>query len=328
MLFLSENDMKNVLDMDDVLVSVEMAYQDYSKGMVDVSPRTTLHVRGEENAAIFLIANYRSMPFYGIKQASSFPGNAGRGKETVLADIHLYSAETGELLAMLDATSLTAMKTGAASAIATKFLAREDACVLAIIGTGVQARTQLDGIQRVRRLKGVRLYDLNRQRAENFGKHIEKIKNRNYRIEIVDSADACINGADIITTVTTSTRPVFRGVSLQEGTHINAVGSFTPEMQEIDSDTVVKAEKIVTDNQQETWVVAGDLLLPLKEGLIARSKLYGEVGDIVSGTIPGRENEREITLYESVGFAALDIAVAIAVYEKAIHSGIGTMIDH
>lgn len=327
MLLLSENDIKNVLTMVNVIDAVETAYRDYSNKLVVVPNRITLRVRKTNNDAIFLTANYYSMPFYGIKQASSFPNNVGKGKGTVIADIHLYSADTGELLSLLSATWLTAMKTGAATAVATKFLARRDASVLAIIGTGVQAQTQLDGIQRIRPLKEVRLYDLNRERAENFGKHIEKIKNLGYRTKIANSADECIDGADIITTATTSTRPVFKGASLNEGAHVNAVGSFTPDMQEIDSDTVVKAEKIVTDNQEETWSVAGDLLVPLREGLITASKLYGEVGDIVSGKIPGRENEQEITVYESVGFAALDIAVAVAAYRKALELGIGTLIN-
>lgn len=327
MLFLSENDVKKTLTMTDVIDSVEAAYHDYSNDLVDVPARVTLHVRAECNDAIFLTANYHSMSFYGIKQASSFPTNLEKGKETVLADIHLYSADTGEPLALVSATWLTAMKTGAASAVVTKYLSRQDASILAIIGTGVQAHAQLDGVQRIISLKEVRLFDRDREKAENFGKHIEKIRNRGYKIRIANSANECIDGADIVTTVTTSMRPVFSGDALHEGTHVNAVGSFTPGMQEIDSHTVVRAGKIVTDNQDETWAVAGDLLVPLGEGLITTSKIYGEVGDIVSGKIPGRENEQEITLYESVGFAALDIAVAATAYSKALQLGIGTGID-
>jgi ornithine cyclodeaminase len=326
MLILSENDVKKVLTMADVIDSVEAAYRDYSEGLVDIPRRITLHVRKENNDAIFLTANYHSMPFYGVKQASSFPDNMDRGKETVLADIHLYSAETGEPLSLVSAVWLTAVKTGAASAVTTKYLSRQGASVLAVIGTGVQAHSQVEGIQQVRDLQEVRLFDLNRERAENFRKRIEKIRNRGYEITIAKSADDCVDGADIVTTTTTSTRPVFSGAALKEGTHINAVGSFTPSMQEIDSDTVLRAGKIVTDNRQETWSVAGDLLVPLRDGLITKSKLYGEVGDIVSGKISGRENKQEITLYESVGFAALDIAVAVTAYRKSLELGIGSIL--
>lgn len=289
--------------------------------------RVTLRVRDENNDAIFLVANYRSMPFYGIKQASSFPSNVAKGKTTVMSNIQLYSAETGEPLAIVSANHLTAMKTGAASAVATKYLAQKGDVVQAIIGTAVQARTQLSAIQQVGDLKEVKVYDMDRQQAEEFVKYAEAVKNKDYPIVIADSANECIHGADIVTTVTTSTTPVFEDEYLAEGAHINAVGSFTPEMQEIAGKTVVRADKIVTDNQEGTWKVGGDLLVPLRQGKISKSKLHGELGDIVTGKIPGREHQEEITIYESVGFAALDIAVAVASYEKCLSLGIGTKVD-
>ena len=327
MLLISESDVKKALAMDDVIEAVMAAYRDYSEELIDVPSRVNMQVRGEGDAAIFLTANYHSVPFYGIKQASSFPSNINKGKSTVMSDIHLYSADTGELLAMVSANYLTAMKTGAASAVATKFFAKEGDAILAIIGTGVQARTQLAGIQRVRPLKEVRVYDLDQQKVKHFIEYTETIKNRNYTTQTADAANDCVRGADIVTTTTTSTTPVFAGDYISEGTHINAVGSFTPYMQEIDSKTVVRANKIVTDNHEETWMVAGDLLVPLKQGEITSSKLYGELGDIVTGKIPGRENEKEITIYESVGFAALDIAVAVAAYKKSLKLGVGSKVD-
>jgi ornithine cyclodeaminase/alanine dehydrogenase-like protein (mu-crystallin family) len=327
MLLLSESDVEEALTIDSVIETVMSAYRDYSEELVDVPSRVTMQVRGESNSAIFLTANYYSMPFYGIKQASSFPSNINKGKSTVLSDIHIYSADTGEPLAMVSANYLTAMKTGAASAVATKFLAKEGDAVLAIIGTGVQARTQLAGIQQVRPLKELRLYDLNHRKVKEFTEYIETIKNKSYSIKIINSANECVCGADVVTTTTTSTSPVFTSDYITEGAHINAVGSYTPYMQEIDTKTVLRAKKIVTDNQEEAWKVAGDLLVPLKKGEITGLKLYGELGDIVMGKIPGRENETEITIYESVGFAALDIAVAIAAYRKSLELGIGAKID-
>ena len=327
MLLLSEKDVQEALSMDDVINAVMDAHREYSQKLVDVPSRITMHVRGKSNSAIFLTANYRTMPFYGIKQASSFSTNLDKGKNTVFADIHIYSAESGEPLAMVSANHLTAMKTGAASAVATKFFAKQGDAILAIIGTGVQAQTQLEGIQRIRPLKEVRLYDLDQKRTKEFVHFFQETKNRDYPVIISPSADACINGADIVVTATTSTKPVFSGDHIQKGTHINAIGSFTPFMQEIDGTTVLKASKIVTDNLEETWAVAGDLLVPLGEGQINHSILYGELGDIVSGKIPGRENEDEITIYESVGFAALDIAVAVAAYRKSMELGIGLKVN-
>jgi ornithine cyclodeaminase/alanine dehydrogenase-like protein (mu-crystallin family) len=327
MLLISEADVKEALTMANVIETVMSAYGDYSEKLIEIPSRITMKVRDESDSAIFLTANYLSRPFYGIKQASSFPSNINKEKSTVLSDIHLYSADTGELLAVVSANYLTAIKTGAASAVATKFLAREGDSILAIIGTGVQARTQLAGIQKVRPLEEVRLYDLEKRKVKEFIKYIKIIRNRNYTIKIYNSADECVYGADIVTTCTTSTRPVFEGDYISEGTHINAVGSFTPYMQEIDSKTVVKTKKIIVDSRKEAWKVAGDLLVPLNEGSIARSKIFGELGDIVTGKIPGRENEKEITIYESVGFAALDIALAIAAYQKSLKLGVGTELD-
>lgn len=327
MLLLSEKDVKKALTMEDVIKAVEDASRAFSDKRVDVPSRITMQVKGESDAAIFLTANYRSMPFYGIKQASSFPSNMEKGVNTVFADIHLYSTETGEPVAMMSANHLTAMKTGAASAVATKFLAKEGEAILAIIGTGVQAYTQLDGIQRVRPLKEVRLYDIDHGRAQRFAEEVNQMRNRDYPLIIARRADECVSGADIVVTATPSLTPVFSGDSMSDGTHLNAVGSFTPYMQEIDTKTVLRASKIVTDNQEETWAVAGDLLVPLKQGKISRKAIYGDLGEIVSGKKPGRENDREITIYESVGFAALDIAVAAAAYRKAVGKGLGTKVD-
>lgn len=326
MLILPELEVKEVLSMENVIEAVTRAYRDYSDRLVDVPARITMGIRGESDSAIFLAANYHSIPFYGLKQASSFPSNKYKGKNTVFSEIHLYSAETGELLAMISANHITALKTGAASAVATKVLARDDAGVLAIIGTGVQAKTQLVGVQFVRPIREVRLFDVDQGKVAEFVRFIGVNKNEDLLISVTDSAAECITGADIVVTATTSSIPVFSGDYIGEGVHINAVGSFTPDMQELDSKTVLKAAKIVTDQREAAWTLAGDLLVPLKGGLISDSILYAELGDIVAGKIPGRESEREITIYESLGFAALDIAVATAAYEKALVLGIGTKI--
>lgn len=316
MLLISEKELKETLTIDDVIHTVRTAFRDYSQGLVQVPTRIAMDVRGAANSAIFLAANYLSMPYYGIKHACSFPGNKEKGMATVLSDIHLYCAETGKLLALIDANHLTAIKTGAAAAVATDVLAQEGDTILAIIGTGIQARMQLEAIQQVRPLHRVKLFDANLPRAEEFAEYITTVRNREYPVAIARSADECVADASVVCTTTTSLTPVFSGDCIMEGAHINAIGSFTPAMQEIDTRTVVKASKIVTDNLEETWAVAGDLLVPLNEGAISRSRIYGELGDIVSGKIPGRESDDEITIYESVGFAALDIAVAAMAYHK------------
>jgi ornithine cyclodeaminase len=323
-LVIPEQDIKDMIDMETVITAVTGAYRHYAERRIHVPDRITLDINAGGDSAIFLAANSPSMGYYGLKQASSFPTNMGRGKQTVFSEIHLYSAETGEIKVSMGANYLTALKTGAASAVATDFLAREDSQVLAIIGTGVQAKHQLTGIQAVRVLREVRLFDKDIGKADVFAKMVEKMKYKDLRVMVTETVAECVNGADILVTATTSSSPVLSARDIGEGTHINAVGSFTPDMQELDSETVLRADKIVTDQLDQTWAVAGDLLVPFKEGLISESAVYGELGDIVAGIMAGRESDKEITLYESVGFAALDLAVAIATYEKAVERGFGT----
>ncbi len=315
-MYISENDVKNNLTMDEIIVVVEEAQKDYSEKKIEIPGRVTINVRGKENSAIILAANHLSKSFYGFKQASSFSDNAKKGLNTVISDIHLYSGETGEHRAAIAATLLTALKTGAASAVATKHMAKPKAGILAIIGVGIQAQTQLEAIQHVMKLTEVRVYDLSHENIDKFIEFAETIKNRDYLISASKTSDSCVYGADVIVTATTAMKPVFDSQNVSLGTHINAIGSFTPDMQEIDSKIVVRADKIVTDNMDETWDVAGDLLVPFNNGEITKSRIHGNVGDIITGKITGRETHKEITIYESVGFAALDIALAIKVYEK------------
>jgi ornithine cyclodeaminase/alanine dehydrogenase-like protein (mu-crystallin family) len=323
MIFLTESEVMKAITMKEAIDVLVQAYRDYAHGLIDVPPRISIGVREQGDDAIILAANYRSIPYYGLKEASSFPSNVRKKKSTVMSNIQVYSADTGELLAVISANYLTAVKTGAASAVATRYMAREDAAVLAIIGTGIQARTQLLAIQEVRPLTEVRVYDLDGQRKKDFAAYVEDYKNRDYRVELAETSEKCVLGADIIVTATTSSTPVLQGGWLSAGTHLNCIGSFTPSMQEVDSSTVSMAHKIICDHREEVWQVAGDLLVPLQEGLITRDKLYGELGDVVAGKLAGRENRQEITLYESVGFGALDIAIAVAVYQNACKLGLG-----
>lgn len=310
-----ESVIKNIT-IDDAIEIVRSALISFSTGEIIVPGRITMDIGGDNNSVIILPVNFLKKPYYGFKQASTFPENTKQGKSAVNADIHLYSAETGEPLAVIEANYLTALKTAAAAAVATQVLATERDSVFAIIGSGIQSREQIKTIQNVRVLKEVRLYDVNRERVEQFKDYVENIKNCAYQVTIAATADECVAGANIVSTNTTSLKPVFSGKSIAPGTHINAIGSYKPNMQEIDQETIIKASKIVTDNQAETWEVAGDLLIPLQQGLISKSDIHGNLGDILTGKIPGRTNSTEITLYESVGFSVLDLAFAIVLYEK------------
>jgi ornithine cyclodeaminase/alanine dehydrogenase-like protein (mu-crystallin family) len=315
---ISEDEVINLLPIDRAIDVVEKAFIDYATGLITVGSRGTLDVNSEGNACLFLPAVHKDKNFFSLKYAASFPSCAKIGFPTVQSVIWLFSAETGQVLAMIQANTLTAIKTGAASAVATRYLSNPDATILTIIGAGEQAKTQLAAINRIRQLKEVRLVDLDMKRGNAFKKWAEEELAPNFEITTFTPDPETTVDADIIVTSTTSNRPVLKGENVSPGAHLNAIGAFTPNMQEIDEETVLRADKIVVDAVEEAWTCCGDLIVPHQKGLISKEAISGELGDIILKKSPGRENYDEITIYESVGFAPLDLAVAIEVYEKSM----------
>lgn len=315
MIIIEEKQIEKTVTMSMALPIFRKAYEDCVNGDIYAGDRIVMPIRGEENCAQWLVACCTNVPVFGSKFASVFPGNVSKGMPSVLSQISLYSAETGELLALLDANYLTAIKTGGSAAIATDMMANKDASKLGIIGTGMQAFTQVLGIQEVRDLTELRVFDVNKDRVLQFVEKIKKVQNHPYKIIAESSADECVAASEIICTCTPSLKPVFNGDVIKPGTHINAIGSFTPFMQEIDDATVMKSNKVITEHVEGLWAAAGDILIPFNKGLFGKEKINGSVGEVLTGKIPGRESAEEITLYESVGSCVLDIAIAIAVYD-------------
>lgn len=316
MLLIDEKQVQETITMPMVFPVIQKAYEDCEKGAIYVGGRIFMPVRGEENTGQWLVANCTSAPYFGSKYSVTFPGNLAKGLPSGISKISLYSAETGELLALIDANYLTGLKTAGSAAIATDLMARKQAEHLGVIGTGLQAVFQVMAIQEIRELTEVRVFDLSDERMDAFIEKIRAIQNRPYAIIKSASSDDCVANSDILCTCTPSQTPVFSGKAVRPGTHINAIGSFTPFMQEIDEETVLKADKIITEHVSGLWEAAGDILIPLEKGLITREKVSGSVGEVLTGKIPGREDEDEITLYESVGSGVLDLALAIAVYKQ------------
>lgn len=316
MKIISEEQVKTFLNMRNVIEVVKKIYLECVEGQFYAGNRIYMPIRGEENVGQWLVANSLSQPFFGSKFSSVFPNNVTIGLPSTISKISLYSAQTGELQALIDANYLTAIKTGASAAVATDLMARKDASVLAVIGTGLQAYSQVLAIQEVRSLEKLYVYDVVPERIKQFISLLEKEKNQPYQIVAASSADACVEQADIICTCTTAKQPVFSGKKLKAGAHVNAIGSFTPFMQEIDEATVLKSSKILTEHVEGLWEAAGDILIPFNEGKITKDKVNGSLGDALSGKISARDNEKEITLYESVGSGVLDIGLSIYVYQN------------
>jgi ornithine cyclodeaminase len=236
----------------------------------------------------------------------------------------LFNGTTGELLALVNASAITAIRTAAVSALATRLLAREDARDLAIIGAGVQARPHLIAIAGVRNLKRIRIAAQHFDSAERFA--VEMQSQFAFPIEPVENAEGTVREADIIVTATTSREPVFKREWISAGAHINAIGTFSPKAREIDTATMIDATLFV-DARESALNEAGDYLLAAEEGAIGPEHIRAELGEVLIGAHPGRTSRDEITLFKSLGLAVEDLAAAAHAYQKASAQGFGEWVE-
>jgi ornithine cyclodeaminase len=312
--------------MEDAIESNREAFVIQSRGGADVPVRINFNVT-ETDITSFMPAFIKGFPQAGIKIVSTFPENAARGIPVVSATLLLTDPATGEVSALIDGTELTRLRTGAVSGLATKLFANENAEAGALFGTGGQAPSQLEAMLTVRHFKEVRIFDLDPSRIEAFIERTSDIAERfNVSLVKTDSSDAAVDGADVITTVTTSANPVFDGQKVKEGAHINAVGGFLPHKRELDEYIVNRADRIFVDNREAVMAEAGEFLIPMAEGKFSEESIAGEIGDVLRGNVEGRRSPDEITLMKTVGFATLDIVIGYKIFQKALAEGVGTTI--
>jgi len=320
MIYITEAEVKKAISIQTSLPIFRHAYLQCNEGGISTGPRLVMPVDDAGNKGQWLTAKFPAESFFGTKFSAVFPGNSRKGLPATISTISLYSSQTGELEAVVEANALTAIKTACSAAIATDLLARQDSKILTIIGSGLQAFDQVLAIREVRNIQHVIVYDLDSARAEKFVGFLQAVEGYDVLTTVAQSADEAVAAADIVCTCTTSRRPVFRGSDLKPGTHVNAIGSYAPDMQEIDFETVIRASRVITEHVDGLWAAAGDILDPLEKGLIEKSKVTGSVGDALAGSIVGRESDDEITLYESVGSAVLDLAIAVETYRRISRS--------
>ena len=258
----------------------------------------------------------------GLKFLSLFGDNPQQGLPTIQAIVVVMDATNGIPLALMDGAVLTALRTGAGSGAATDVLARRDARVAAIFGAGVQGRTQLEALCAVRDIEYAYIFDADLQRAECFAKEMSAYLRRSV---YVPASQDILSQADIICTATTSATPVFDDTHLKPGVHINAIGSYKPHIREIPGETVARA-RVVVDHRSSCLEEAGDLLIPMQEGLFNEDHLYAEVGELVRDEKPGRTSDEEITIFKSVGNAVQDLTAASYVLKEAERLNLGTIV--
>lgn len=318
MLILNKQDIQQVFSMSDAIKTCQEALQYYSAGKSIVPLRTTIDIPKQQANSLFMPAYVPDIDALGIKVVSVFPKNMQIGKSSISAQMLLIDTQTGEVCAMMDGTYITQLRTGALQGVATKSLARTNAKTAVLFGTGGQAKAQLEAMLTVRSLDSVSVAGINFDKTQTFVAEMQKeFALFNTEIIAINDASNAIQNADIITAVTTAKTPVFDGALVKKGTHINGLGSFTRDMQEIPELIVQRADQIIFDTMEGVLAEAGDILIPLKKGLIKNSDFNGELGEVLLGKIKGRESEEDITFFKSVGSAVFDVVTAHQIYLRA-----------
>lgn len=320
MLYLSADDVRQSLPMPDAIDAMRNAFEQLSDGQVDLPVRQCLDAAGETGVALVMPCHSNSQQLFSVKVATVFHGNRQRDLPSVQSLLILTDAETGKHLAVMDGASVTAIRTGAASGVATDLLARSDARVVAVLGAGVQARTQLKAVCCVRSIRRAQVFAPSATAAEQFAN--EMSRQIGIPVQHATSPAEALRDADIVCAATSSKTPVFDDSDLSPGVHINGVGSYRCDMVEIPAATVCRA-RVVVDHRESALEEAGDLISPLDQGLIQPSHISTELGEILLGRSPGRKTADETTFFKSVGVAIQDLSAAALALENAQRLGLG-----
>lgn len=323
-LVLSQADVRRLLPMDVCIDLMADALATLGRGEA-VNPLRT-GVRLPDGLGILgMMPGYMAAPHaLGLKVVAVFPGNHGTEYDSHQGVVVLFETEHGVPQAILDASEITAIRTAAATGVATRLLARQDARVLAMLGSGVQARSHLEAMRVVRDIQRVRVYSPTPEHRDRFAK--EESARHGIPVESAGSAREAVDGADIICTTTSSRDPVLEGDWIPPGCHVNAVGSSVRVARELDTNAVARS-RLFVDRKESTVNESGDFLFAKEEGAITDDHIVGEIGEILLGTVPGRQSPEEITLFKSLGLAVEDLAAAQYVYQRAVAEDTGTAVE-
>jgi ornithine cyclodeaminase/alanine dehydrogenase-like protein (mu-crystallin family) len=319
LLVLSQSDVEELLDMEGCIEAMAEALSSLARGEVHVPLRVVVRPDGEDTFLGLMPAHRGgAAPLYSLKTVCVFPDNPERGLDSHQGTVSLFDGETGEVRAIMNASAVTAIRTAAVSAVATRLLAREDARELAILGSGVQARSHLEAMRLVRDFQAVRIFSPTAKHARALA--------RNNGARAVETAQEAVEGADVVVTATSSVDPVLRHEWLKEGAHVNVVGGRPPTMRELDVATVA-ASAFYVDRRESAENEAFDYRDALASGAIGPGHIRGEIGELLVGSVPGRESPEELTVFRSLGLAVEDLAAAEYVVRRAREQGVGTEVD-
>lgn len=326
MKIINEQQIQQSYKMSDAIEDVTALLHAKQQGKIDNPHRTVIDFPERQASALYMPSADKQEELAGVKVVTIFPDNPKQGQPTTQGVILLSDATNGEHVAMMTASYLTRLRTGALSAIATDHLARKDSRVLAVIGTGAMAFEQVLGVLEVRDIETILLFNRTEEKAVRFKEQLEAFGVQ-VCIEIAKSAKQAVEAADVIACATRSTEPVFDGNDLKPGTHINGVGSYLPHMREMDETTIARADKIVADDLAGVQGEAGELIHAANAGNWSFDQLHAELTELATGQRSGRETDEEITFFKCVGAAYFDLAVAKGVYRKAQNHYFGTSVE-
>lgn len=319
-LLLSESTVRELVDLDDLIEAMARALAAFSTGAVVQPVRTVVEMAARRAFLATMPACLTDPPALGAKLVTVYPDNAARDLPSHLATIVLMDPETGSLLAIMDGRYLTEARTAAVSAVSTRALAARGPAVLAILGSGVQARSHLDALGRVRALGEVRVWSPTPARRERFAR--EMAARARAPIRAVASAEAAVRGANLVALVSGATNPIVQNDWVEAGAHVCAVGACRPTHREMDGALVARA-RLFVDSRAGALAEAGDIVLPIREGLFGADHIAAELGEVITGRAPGRTAPDQVTVFKSLGMAVEDVAAAELVYRRACERGLG-----
>lgn len=315
---------RRLLPMHECMDVMAEALAALARGEATLPLRPIMWLPGNVGALALMPSHLANLEAMGVKVISVFPGNHGTPFDSHQGAVLLFDTTHGRLLAIMDATEITAIRTAAVSGVATRLLARPDAHALAILGAGVQARTHLAAMIVARPVTSVRVWSRDGERARMFAER--EARRHGIAVSAAATVREAVAGADIICTTTAATEPVLLGEWVAPGTHINAAGASVPSARELDTAAVVRA-RLYVDRRESTLHEAGDFLIPKAEGAITDAHIVGEIGELLLHTVRGRGSAEEVTLFKSLGLAVEDLAAADHIYKKAVAAGAGVSVE-
>lgn len=324
-LIVNQTEVRKLLPMKECMDVMAETLAAVERGEAILPLRPVLRLPENVGALGMMPSYLRNIDAIGLKVITVFHGNHGTRYDSHQGAVLLFETSHGQLLSIMDASSITAIRTAAVSAVATRLLAREDATSLAILGSGVQAKTHLAAMMESRPLESVRVWSRNPEHAKHFAER-ERKRYKEVSISSASTVEEAVRGADIICTTTGAREPILMGEWIAPGAHINAVGSSVAFNRELDASAVRKS-RLFVDRRESTLNEGGDFLLARKEGAVDDTHILGEIGELLLGKVEGRRSPDEITLFKSLGLAVEDLASANHIYRKAIDTGAGVSVE-